>query len=350
MVKSRTHYSRLPQIIILLAFLLATLAGCSQQEESVKAPPEKKAAASTIVAQVGDGVISADELKTYLNTFPQSHQRQVTISELEKRLDKMILEEVLFQEALRLNIDQHPDVRRRYRTLLTQKLMDEQVNRKQWNREVPDTELKAYYDENRAKFNRPAQVRIADIFINLPEGTAKAQKAVLQKKAAAALAEAHALKGQRAGFSRLVRKYSSPHTLYGKNATGFFDTQGQPGGIDKQLAEAAFRLDKVGSIAEQVIATPEGLHVIMLVGKRAALNRPLEAVKNQIKRVIQRDGVEKARPEFIEALKDRTEIKVDHAMVAAVHAELAQARPGKPEGAGRPQAKARPGMAPPATQ
>ncbi len=90
--------------------------------------------------------------------------------------------------------------------------------------------------------------------------------------------------------------------------------------------------------------------VIMLVGKRAALNRPLETVKNQIKRLIQRDGVEKARLEFIEVLKDRTEIKVDQALVAAVQAELAQARPGKPEGAGRPQAKARPGMAPPATQ
>jgi parvulin-like peptidyl-prolyl isomerase len=314
-----------------LALFLIPVSGCSKKEESTKAPSVKKAATSPVVAQVGINTVTADDLKAVLNTRPKSYRRRMSEEELRERLDKIILEEVLFQEALQLKIDQLPDIRRRYRTMLTQKLMDEQVNRKQWNREVPNAELKAYYDRHFEKFNRPAQVRIADIFISLPEGATDAQKAKLQKKAEGVLSEALALKGQRAGFGRLVRQYSTRHKLYGKGATGFFDIKGQPRGIDRKLAEAAFKLEKVGSISGQVITTPEGFHVIMLVGKRAALNRPLETVKNQIKRLVQREGVEKARKDFIEALKTKADIKIDETALSAVQAELAQTGPNRPE-------------------
>lgn len=339
--------ARLFFLALLPLLILALVPGCSQQEETAQKSPQEATVASPIVAQVGASTISADDLKAFLATRPRSYRRQMSDEELQKRLDEIVLEEVLFQEALRLEIDQHPDVRRRYRTMLTQKLMDEQINRKQWNREVSDEELQAYYDAHSAEFNRPAQVRIADIFFALPEGATDAQKAELQKKAETILVEAQALKGQRAGFGRLVRQYSTPHKLYGKGATGFFDMQGQPLGIDQQLAEAAFKLERVGGMAEQVIATPEGFHVIMLVGKRAALDRPLETVKNQIKRRIQREGVDQARKEFIENLKAQAEIKIDQAAVSAVQTELAQQMPERQPESLRMQPQPRPGMAPP---
>ena len=339
--------TRLFFLVLLPLTILVLALGCSQKEEAAQTPPAKKASTSPVVAQVGNNTISADDFKAFLATRPRSYQRQMSEEEMRKRLDEILLEEVLFQEALRLEIDQHPDVRRRYRTMLTQKLMDEQINRKQWNREVTDEELQAFYDQHSAEFNRPAQARIADIFIGLPDGATDAQKTELQKKAEEVLAQALALKGQRAGFGRLVRQYSSPHKLYGKGATGFFDIQGQPLGVDKQLAQAAFELERVGSMAEQVIATPEGFHVIMLVGKRAALHRPMESVKNQIKRRIQREGVDKARQEFIETLKAQAEIKVDQAAVSAVQAELAKAQPDKRGESVRMQPQPRPDMAPP---
>jgi len=297
---------RLFFLVLLPLLTLALVPGCSQQEEAAQKPPADATSASPVVAHVGASTISADDLKAFLATRPRSYRRQMSDEELQKRLDEIVLEEVLFQEALRLEIDQHPE-----------------------------------------EFNRPAQVRVADIFFALPEGATDAQKAELQKKAETVLVEAQALKGQRAGFGRLVRQYSTPHKLYGKGASGFFDIQGQPLGIDEQLAEAAFKLDRVGGMAEQVITTPEGFHVIMLVGKRAALNRPLETVKNRIKRRIQREGVDQARKEFIENLKAQAEIKVDQAAVAAVQAELAQQMPERQPESLRMQPQPRPGMAPP---
>ena len=325
-------------LILFLTMMLASGPGCSQKEEAAQSPPEKEdPQPPAVVAQVGAVTISADDFKPYLEKRPASYRHPVSLEKLQKRLEKMIIEEVLFQEALRLNIDQHPDVRRRYRTLLTRKLMDEQVNRKQLNRDVPEAELQAYYDQHRDKFNRPAQVRIADIFISLPETATQEQKAALAKKADQALSRARALNGQRAGFNRLVRRYSSPHAIYGQKATGFFDIEGKPCGIDRQLAEAAFKLERVGSVSGQVIATPEGLHVIMLEGKRAALNRSLAAVKNQITRLVQRDHAEKAREDYIKALKGQADIKVNQAALATIQAEMVQIRPEKHQRVIRPQ-------------
>lgn len=334
-------------LILFLTMMLASGPGCSQNEEAAQSPSgQEDTQPPSVVAQVGSVTISVDDFKSYLEKRPTAYRHQVPLEELQKRRDKMVLEEVLFQEALRLDIDQHPDVRRRYRTMLTQKLMDEQVNRRQWDRDVPEAELQAYYDQHIEKFNRPAQVRIADIFISIPETATKEQRAALEKKADQALSHARALKGQRAGFNRLVRQYSSPHAIYGKNTTGFFDIEGKPRGIDRELAEAAFKLERVGSISDQVIATPEGLHVIMLVGKRAAVNRSLGSVRNQITRLVQRHSAEKAREDYIKALKAKADIKVDQAVLATVQTELVQNRSGKPESAVRPAAAPKPEPAP----
>jgi parvulin-like peptidyl-prolyl isomerase len=319
-------YKSIPSVwVCTVVFFLALAVGCSQDDKGARPSPAKETPQSPVIAHVGDRTIGADDIKAYLATRPRSLRSQMGADELQQRVDEIILEEVLFQEALRLGLDQNPEVRRRYRTMLNQKLLDEQINQKEWNRSVTDEELQAYYDQHAAEFNRPAQVRIADIFISVPEGASDRQKAELKQKARTVLADAVSLQGQRAGFVRLVRQYSSPHPLYGKGATDFFDAEGQPLGIDRRLVQAAFELERPGSLTEKVIETPEGFHIIMLIGKRAALNRPLETVKNQLARRIQRDGVETARKTYIDNLKAKAEIKIDQAAVAALQAELAKA-------------------------
>ena len=121
--------------------------------------------------------------------MPESFK--VSAENLKKRLDDMVLGEVFYQEALRQKLDQKPEVQQSIRQLLTQKLL-EQVEGKAWSREVTEAEVKAYYDQHAGEYNRPEQVRIADIYIAIPAQASGMEKDALKKKAEAALTEAQA--------------------------------------------------------------------------------------------------------------------------------------------------------------
>ena len=311
----------------LAVFFLLAAVGCSRKEGD-KAVSKDEKEKSAVVARVGEGRITNGELKSYLSKRPIYTHSETLKEEVDKGLDALILEEVLYQEALRLKLDQEPDVRERMRQMLTEKLIFDQINKKEWKREISAEELKDYYEKHQGEFRRPAQVRLADIFIAVPSSAAKGVREQQRKKAQEVLSEARSFKGQRTSFGNLIRKYSDTPEKYRKGDTGFFDIKGSPVGIDKQLAEAAFRLDKVGSLSERVIETAGGFHVVMLIGKRNAVNYPLEAVQNQLKQRIRSQSVNEAREAYIKKLKDSAAIDIDQNVLSGIVAEL-KAQPAR---------------------
>jgi parvulin-like peptidyl-prolyl isomerase len=326
--------------------LLVFLAGCAKEETSEKKAAEAPAkAAAAVVARVGDHAITTEDFMSYLASRPVSRYAGTVNKEVESRLDARITEEVLYREALRLKLDQDPELNHRIRQMLTQKLIDEEVNRKEWGREIGETELNAYYEKHRDEFNRPAQVRLADIFVAVPSGASKKDKDEKRKKAKQVLSEALKIKGQRAAFGALMNKYSDTPQTHRRGDTGFIDAEGRPAGVDKKLAAAGFTLDPMGSVYSKVVETTDGFHVIMLTGKRPAINRPLASVENQIKQRIRRDNVSAARQAYIDSLKKGTEIQINAEVLAGVAGEVQQAPPQKWPGL-KPGA---PGPRPPAT-
>ena len=300
--------SILPGIIAF--FVLLTL-GCSKKEGGEKTAAKVEKEGPQVVARVGDRAITVQDFKKYLSERPISKRSPVTKEDLQKRLDGLVLEEVIYQEALRLGLEKDPEVRSRIRQMLNQKVIDDQVNQKEWNREITEIEVQEYYKRHWDEFNRPDQVRVADIFVAVPADATSKERAASRKKAETVLDEAFAAKGRRTGFGTLVSKYSDKHKKYSKGDTGFFDIEGKPVGVDKKFAEAAFNLERVGSMAEHVIESPEGFHVVMLVGKRAAIHTPLERVQNQIKQRIRRETVARVRNAYFQSLKEESEIEIN---------------------------------------
>jgi peptidyl-prolyl cis-trans isomerase C len=322
------------------------VAGCAKEETAEKKAAEAPAKeAAAVVAKVGDRAITTEDFKSYLASRPVSRYAGTVNKEVESRLDARITEELLYREALRLKMDQDPELNHRIRQMLTQKLIDEQVNRKEWNREVGETELNAYYEKHRDEFNRPAQVRLADIFVAVPPGASKKDKDEKRKKAQQALSEALKIKGQRAGFGALMNKYSDTPQAHRRGDTGFIDAEGQPVGVDKKLAQAGFSLEQMGSVYSKLVETADGFHVIMLTGKRPAIDRPQASVENQIKQRILRDGISEARQAYVDSLKKGTEIQINAEVLAGIAGEVQQAPPQKWPGL-KPGA---PGPRPPAT-
>lgn len=283
-----------------------------------------------IVSQISNETISASDLKNYLSYRPLPQHSPITEKAVKKRLDEMIVGEILYQEALRLNIHRDSKIRRSIQQIVSQKLLEKQIDKQVWTRPIEEKELQAYYDEHKYEFDHPEQVRLADIFIEVPPNATRKQRAEKKKKAESSLAKALKLRDKRFGFGKLIRKYSDTHAKYPIGDTGYFDADGKPLGLDTKLTEEAFNLKGVSRVCDHVVETPDGYHVIMLIGKRPPVRRSLDNVKSEIKQRIRREEMTKARQSYIEGLRKKADIQIDDKVIAEIVKELKEAPQQQP--------------------
>jgi parvulin-like peptidyl-prolyl cis-trans isomerase-like protein len=271
-----------------------------------------------VLAQVGEQSIDADYLQSYLSIRPQPPHAQVTTETIRQRLEELIVSEVLYREALRLQLDRRPQVRWQIQQLLAQQLLEEKINQPIRQKKITDAELRAYYKKNSQEFNRPAQVRLADIFIAVDPGLTAQKKQEFKEYAGQILAAAKKIEAKASGFGDLIEKYSDIHPNYPKGSTGFFDSSGAPVGLEVQLAREALKIKKVGQIHDRLIETPLGYHVVMLVGRRAAVHKPFGQVNEPIRKRIYRERLAQARDNYIQSLKAKSKITINSEVVAAI--------------------------------
>jgi len=295
---------------IVVALLVLFLFVLCQAEGAQGAAPAA-AAESSIAAHVDEQSIDTDYLMSYLSTLPLPAYSQLTAKTIEQRLEELITSEVLYRQALRISLDKKPEIRHRIQQILAQNLLEEMVNKPVREREITDRELQAYYNEHLNEFQRPAQVRLADIFIAVAPAAGSGQRKQKKEQAEKALAEGLAHKDERLGFGKRILKYSDTPEKYPKGNTGFFDVGGKPVGLDTKLAREAFKLQKTGQVCEQIVTAADGYHIIMLTGKRESVKRPFEKVKEQLRNRIYRERIELAQNEYIEGLKQKCRIKIN---------------------------------------
>lgn len=319
---------KLPCILLIVTAVTlgVSLFSCSKTDGNKSAEADSK----LIALQINDQKINTTVLVTFLEKHSLPMNGENADELLKKKVDELVVEELLYQEALRLKLDQAPDTRQRIREILNQKLFEEQIRTKVKQLTISQPELQSYYDAHLAEFNRPEEVRVADLFIAVPKDASDEQRAELKQKAEAALAEALATENQRSGFLRLIRKYSDQPEKYAKGDTGFFSAEGKPNGMDPKIVEAAFKLEKNGDISTAVIEAADGYHIIMQNGKRPAFNKPLEQVTRYLERRIKNDALQKKREELIQELRAKAKIVMDEKALAQIREKLKAANKARP--------------------
>ena len=298
-------------IVILFLCFTGLIQGSENGQGAVKDENSPFISPEDIIAQVNDDKINAGYLTSYMSTRPLRAYSQVIEETFEQSLKELITSEVLYREALRIGLDKEPEIRHRIQQILVQSLLEEMVNKPVREQEFTDREFQAYYNEHIDEFQRTAQVRLADIFIAVAPAASSGQRKQKKEQAEKALAEVLAHKDERLGFGKRILKYSDTPEKYPKGNTGFFDIEGKPVGLDTKLAREAFKLEKVGQVCEHIIKADDGYHIIMLTGKREAVNTPFERVKEQLRRRIYRERIELAQAEYIEGLKQKCRIKIN---------------------------------------
>lgn len=322
---------------IVCALLLST--ACSNN--SGKGETESK------LATVGSITISIEALRQSLADRPLGRQHGTVAAAVGNRLDELILEEVLYQEAITQKIDRDPLVRKAVRQLLVTKLLETQVEKPAWHEPVSPDQIRTYYEAHRHEFERPEQVRLADILVAVPKDAQIHERKQLLHRAEGILAQALAAGNERGAFSRLIARYSDTPAHYQKGDTGFFDQQGGPVGLDQNLVRAAFQIEKNGGIAGQVVEALDGFHIVMRIAKRSAIQTPLSKVDKKLVQRIRRERLETARKNFFTALKEKSKIDINKQALAGLAHDVEKMRQALSRRQKNRQARSVPGSAPP---
>jgi peptidyl-prolyl cis-trans isomerase C len=167
--------------------------------------------------------------------------------------------------------------------------------------EVTDEALAAHYKANVQRFATPAQVRARHILLKFEPKATDEQKAEMKKKIAEIRAEVVKEGGK--DFEALALEHSGCPSGKQGGDLGFFGR----GQMVPEFDKLAFELEP-GVVSEPFL-TSFGYHILEVVEKRPASTKPLEEVKEQLKRELTGGTRQKAQAAYIAKLREKATIE-----------------------------------------
>ncbi len=251
---------------------------------------------SQVLAEANGVSITADDFKKELETLPPYLKPMAQTPEGKKELlDTMVVRELILQKAAKDGIDKSQEVADKLAEL-KKRVVIEAYLRKQVEEKVniPDAELKKFYDENKEKFRTGDQVRASHILVKTEK---EAQDILAQLKAGAK-------------FEDLAAKYSIDSSAAKGGDLGWFGK----GMMVKPFEDAVVAM-KPGQVSDPV-QTQFGWHIIKLEETRPAKKPALADVKDELAKQIQQEAVGAKIKELTDAAKiERTDTGIDPAVL-----------------------------------
>jgi len=192
--------------------------------------------------------------------------------------------------------------------MLEQAIVQAVIDRELKNREIiSEADVKKFYDENPDLYRIPEKARAAHILFaarKIPTGEPLSLEQRLAKKAAADAALARAKAGE--DFTKLVRELTEDPES--KDKDGEITFARDSGFVPPQFEGAAFSLQP-GQLSD-VVQTVFGYHVIKLLEKIPASAITIEKAEARIRDALQRQGVQKKLPDYLEQLKKESAVEL----------------------------------------
>jgi peptidyl-prolyl cis-trans isomerase C len=301
-------------------------------------PAQSEGELATPIAEIDGYVITLGDFQDRINKqSPYIRARYTSMERKKEFLDNLIRFEVLAAEAKKRGLDQDPEVVRTMKQVMIQKLMKVEFDTRVKPEDVTEEEMKKFYEEHSAEYNKPEEVRVSAIIVK--------DKATADKVAKEAKGPTGA---DNKGFRDLVTKYSSDETTKARGGDlRYFDASSTE--VPAEVVKVAFTLEKTGDVAGP-IETKGGWYVIKQTGRRKALSKGYDEVKRQIQNRIYRDKRTKAMEDFVNGLKSSAKIQLHEDALAKVRVDTSGAGEGgdaDPHGGGMPGEPPMPGMVPP---
>ena len=295
----------------LLALMLLSGCGRSKTAPQTGTPPGA-------VAQVGDRIITADQLERKLAEHSRRRSAPLpTAADRETALDELVQFEALLAGARQAGWHTNAELVASFHRTVVARFKEQQLA--QLRATAPtEAEIAAYYQQHLAQFTTATKLRGAVLLVETP------QKATLEKQAEAAGKAAEvreqAVKETSATphFGSLAQRHSIDRaTRYTGGDFGPLTVSEIEGRYGTALAKALEALSAPAEISP-VIETPLGLGFVKLIERQPETRRPLAQVREAIARQLAQANHTQAERDFLASAKSKVEIRINRPLLESI--------------------------------
>lgn len=284
-----------------LAVALLAAVACS------KGPAKK----GPVVASGGGVTITADELKQRLDEQSPMIRASFQSPDRKKQfLDNMIRFELLARAAEKEGLANDPDVQFTLKKVMVSKYYQKFFQDQGGAKNVPDADVKKYYDEHQDEFHRPGRIHLAQVFLKAEQGTPERAKKAAEAKKLLAKILADEKKNPNA-LSVVARESSEDDATKMVGGDLALKTEAElTAAYGKAFTDAALKL-KDNETSPVALESPHGLHLVRALGRQPELSRSLDEVKPQIAARLASQRKTKEFDEFVKKLREDAHVQVN---------------------------------------
>jgi peptidyl-prolyl cis-trans isomerase C len=262
--------------LCVLLFVLS--AGCGGQQEEER-----------VLATIGDTEIKVSDFRERLQNLPERYS-DMAMEKKGQFLEELINDTLLYQEALRSDIDEDEQIRRMLHEARKKILITGLLKKKVSDRvEITGEDVTGFYEENKDKYMTPEVLKVSHILVPSREEAESIHSSLMRG----------------ADFEQTARARSVDPTAQRGGDIGYF-----PRGQLMPEFEAGFAGLEVGEISGPV-KTKLGYHIIKLTDRREPRVMPLDKVRNDVRKRLfalkRREMLEK----MLEELREDTSIEIN---------------------------------------
>jgi parvulin-like peptidyl-prolyl isomerase len=289
-----------------------------------KLSPEQ---AQQVLAKVGERTITLGDYVAALERMDTFERLRYQSADRRKLLLKEMIEvELLADEARRRGLDKLPETQEHLRQVLRDELLRDVRKDVPSATDLPEADVRKYYDEHKDEFNEPERRRVSHIAL---ANRAKAVE-VLERAKSASSAE----------WGEMVREFSRapvpkelgamPVELSGD--LGIVGPPGHPRGANPRVSEAlraaVFKIGKSGEVLPELVEENGKFHVVRMTALTPPRERSYAEAERSIRVTLVQELVKKREAELDAELRKRFPVTVDEAALAKIKvAPGASARP-----------------------
>lgn len=262
-------------------------------------------AADDVIARVAGTEIKADQVKPFLAGLSETDREALlkNPAALSQAVRTLILQQLLFKEALAAGWDKTPEVADQIERLKQGVVAESYLGS---IAKIPDgypteQDVKSLYEARREDLKVPRQLQLAQIYVAVPPD---ADKAVQENAKARIDAAAKAAKA--GDFAAAARESSDERESASRGGAVGWLAEGQ---IQTEIRTKVAALSK-GSVTEP-IRLADGWYVVKVVDTKDAHTATLEEVKGQLVRLLQTERARANREAYLAKLQQQNPIALD---------------------------------------